>query len=84
MAETTLPRFVMQGARDAQSKGFAYMNEQIKAVEQAVYENPALAFDLSRTLIESACRAILTDRSISYDLDQDLPQLFRKVMRHLP
>ena len=84
MAETTLPPFAMQGARDALSRGFANIEQQVVAIEQAVQENPGLAFDLSRALIESVCRTILSDRSISYTTDQDLPQLYREVMRHLP
>lgn len=76
--------FVMHGARDALAAGLAHIEEQVRSIEQAVVENPALAFDLARTLIEAVCRTILAERKIAYSEDDDLPGLFRTTSSHLP
>ena len=84
MTEGMIPTFVMHGARDAIARGFAHVEQQVEAVERAVVENPGLAFDLSKTLIESVCRRILLDRAITFDSTDDLPQLYRKVTQIMP
>jgi hypothetical protein len=76
--------FVMRGARAAMARGLAHVEEQVTALERAVVENPGLAFDLAKTLIESACRTILTERQQSYASDDDLPKLFKTVTTFLP
>jgi hypothetical protein len=76
--------FVMHGARDAMSGGLTHIEEQVKGIERAVVENPGLAFDLARTVVESACRTILSDRRIAFDSDDDLPRLFKAVTTSLP
>ena len=84
MAEAETPTFVMQSARHALASGFRHLEQQVAAVEQAVHENPGLAFDLSRSIIEGACRTILSERDVSYELTDTLPQLYRKVTRSIP
>lgn len=74
----------MYGARAAIGGGLAHIEEQVQSIELAVADNPALAFDLARALVESACRTILAERSVSFDSADDLPRLFRIVSRHLP
>jgi hypothetical protein len=64
--------------------GLQHIEEQVKGVEQAVTENTGLAFDLSKTLIESACKTILTERGIGFNSDDDLPALFRTATQQLP
>lgn len=76
--------FVMHGARDAFAAGLAHAEEQVRSIEQAVVDNPALAFDLARTLVETVCRTILSERNIEYSLDDDLPKLFKTASNHLP
>jgi hypothetical protein len=76
--------FVMHGARDAMAGGLAHIEEQVKGIEQAVVENPGLAFDLAKTLIESTCRAVLGERSVAYAATDDLPKLFKSITQHLP
>lgn len=76
--------FVMHGARDALAAGLAHIEEQVRSIEQAVVENPALAFDLARTLIETVCRTILTERKIAHSEDDDLPKLFKVVSTRTP
>lgn len=76
--------FVMHGARDAIAGGLTHVEQQVKSIEQAVIENPGLAFDLAKTLIESVCRAVLGERNIAYCDNDDLPKLFRTASQHLP
>lgn len=84
MAEAPTAPFVMHGARDAIASGLAHIEQQVKSIEQAVVENPGLAFDLAKTLVESTCRTVLGERSIAYDQADDLPKLFRTATQHLP
>jgi hypothetical protein len=85
MATPTLDSpFVMHGARDALAAGLAHIEEQVRSIEQAVVDKPALAFDLARTLVESVCRTILAERKIAYSEEDDLPRLFKAVSTNLP
>lgn len=76
--------FVMHGARDALAAGLAHIEEQVRSIEQAVVENPALAFDLARTLVESVCRTILAERKVAYSEEDDLPKLFKTASNNVP
>jgi hypothetical protein len=76
--------FVMHGARTAIASGLIHIEEQVKGIELAVADNPGLAFDLAKTVIESTCRTILTERNIIFDENDDLPQLFKVVTTNLP
>lgn len=58
--------FVTQGARDAFAAGLAHVEEQVPSIKQGVVDNPALVFDLARTLVETACRAILNGRKVEF------------------
>lgn len=76
--------FTMYGARAAMAGGMSHIEEQTSAIERAVIENPGLAFDLAKTLVESACRTILTERKVFFEEDDDLPKLFKTVTTNLP
>jgi len=76
--------FVMHGAREAMAGGLAHIERHIIAIENAVTEEPGLAFDLARTLVESTCRAVLGERAIAYAEADDLPRLFKTATQHLP
>lgn len=84
MLEVPTAPLVMHGARAAMAAGLVHVDQQVTSIERAVEENPGLAFDLAKTLIESACRTILTDRGVGYAANDDLPKLFREVSRVLP
>lgn len=81
MSEAAPTPFTMHGAREAMANGLAHIEEQVSALERAVIENPGLAFDLAKTLIESLCRKVLDDRGIAHSRTDDLPALFNKVKR---
>ncbi|MHB8998252.1 MAG: abortive infection family protein [Thermoanaerobaculia bacterium] len=84
MAEDTAIFFSMHGARAAMAVGLSHIGEQVKALERAVAENPGLAFDLAKTVVEGVCKTILTERKIAFGLDDDLPKLFKAVTTKLP
>lgn len=76
--------FVMHGARDAMAAGLAHIERQIVAIESAVLGEPGLAFDLAKTLVETVCKAVLDQRTVSYAADDDLPKLFKTATQNLP
>lgn len=84
MAEALAIAFVMHGSRAAMAGGLTHIEEQIKGIERAVVENPGLAFDLAKTVVESACRTILVERKITFAPDDDLPRLYKAVTTNLP
>ena len=84
MAAPASRSFVMHGARDAMAGGLVHIEEQVKGIEQAVVENPGLAFDLAKILVESTCRSVLGERSIAYADTDDLPKLFKSATQNLP
>jgi hypothetical protein len=85
MAVTTRqPDFVMHGARAAIAGGLSHIEEQVKALEQAVVENTGLAFDLAKTLIESACKTIITERGSTFDKDDELGKVFKTATMAVP
>jgi len=61
--------FVMHGARQIlEIAGPAvHLEQQLGAIEAAVPTAPGLAADLSRTLVETVCKTILTDRGVACD-----------------
>ena len=85
MADATVSATLqMHGARAAMGEGLAHIEEQVKGIERAVVENPGLAFDLAKTVVESTCRSILTERRIAFKPEDDLPRLFKSVTMALP
>lgn len=85
MADAPQPdEFIMYSARAAMADGLGHIEKQIKAIEHAVLDNPELAFDLAKTVVESACKTILSDRKIAFESADDLPKLFKAVTSNLP
>jgi hypothetical protein len=74
----------MYGARSAMAAGLAHVEEQVRGIERAIVENPGLAFDLAKTLIESTCKTILAERGVAFENGADLPTLFRAAKNCLP
>lgn len=84
MAEAqTAPSFVMHGAREVLDADAVHIGQQIVALEAAVDSNPGLAFDLAKTLLESACKTVLADRGFEFDGGWDLPKLLKETLNHL-
>ena len=83
MATSAPEPFVMHGARAAMAAGLTHIEEHIEGIEQAVVDNPGLAFDLAKTLIEAICKAVLDELSVNYNKYDSLPKLFNSVKEHL-
>lgn len=76
--------FVMHSARMAIAGGLIHIEEQVKALERAVTENTGLAFDLAKTLVESACKTIITERGQTFDKDDEVGKVFKSATQSLP
>ncbi len=61
-----------------------HIEQHVIALERAVGENPGLAFDLSRSVVESVCRTILQAKGVAFDADDELPRLFKATTNALP
>ena len=81
--DSTETSFRMFHAREAISRGWVHIERQVTAAENAVRDEPTLVFDLARTLIESTCRTILTERQVAYSRNANLPSLFSIVRLQL-
>jgi hypothetical protein len=84
MAERADGVFVMRGARRAIEEGLQHIDQQVQGIEKAVVDNPGLAFDLSRTLIESVCRWVLAQRGVAFQESDDVPKLLKLAVQNLP
>ncbi len=74
--------FKMDGVRSVVDRypGAVQLTHQVTAIEQALdSELPGLAFDLSKTLVETVCKTVLNDCTVVFDKDDDLPALLKKV-----
>ncbi len=83
VAEAGTSPFVMHGARAALAAGCVHIEQQINAIESAVVSNAGLAFDLAKTLLESICKAVLSERKIAHDDGWDLPRLLKETTRQV-
>lgn len=81
---TSKIEFRMYNARVAMAAGLTHIEEQVKAIELAVTENPNLTFDLAKTVVESTCKTILKERKVTFDANDNLPKLFKTVVMNLP
>ena len=78
------PGYFLHNARIIVNDGWSHTEEQVNAIEESIVERPSFAFDLAKTLVESVCKTILTERGVPHKSDDDLPQLFRMVTQQLP
>lgn len=78
------PEFVMHSARAAVAGGLTHIEEQVKALEGAVVVNTGLAFDLAKTLVESACKTIITERGLACDKNDELGKVFKTATQSVP
>lgn len=77
--------FVMHGAREILSAmpGALYIERQVVALETTVSQNPAMALDLAKALIETVCKTIMADRGHPVEATWDCPQLVRETSLRL-
>lgn len=77
-AETN--QFIMYGVREVMPSEALHIETIVNALEQALSENLGLAFDLSKTLIETACKTIIKERGQTYNDSADLPKLIKSAL----
>jgi hypothetical protein len=77
--------FTMHGCREVLRTATTaiHIELQVNAIESAVSENPGLAADLSKSLIETICKTILKDRGVEVKGSPDAPELFKEVLRNM-
>lgn len=75
----------MVGARAAVLDGpiAEAIDQQIRAIENALENVPDFAFDLSKTLVESVCKTVLADIGHPADPNWDAPRLMRETTNRL-
>jgi Abortive infection C-terminus len=59
------------------------IREQVEALEEAVPDRPGIAVSFCRTLIETTCKTILSDRGQTYDEAWEAPKLISETMKYL-
>lgn len=79
----TPAEFAMTGTREVVDGSATHLLRQISALESAVLDNPGLAFDLAKSLVESVCKTILADRGIEVGHSEDTPKLFHETLQQL-
>ena len=79
-----MTQFRMTGCREVVPEQADNFNNQVKAIERAIDEKSPLAFDLAKTLIETACRTIHNDLGKEFDKNWDIPKLMKETMSLLP
>jgi hypothetical protein len=60
-----------------------YVSQQITRMEAAVANDPGLAIGTAKELVETCCKTILSERGITPDKADDLPQLVKKTVKEL-
>lgn len=87
MAEpsTARARFQMVGARANILDGpiVEVIDQQVRALEDAIERVPDFAFDLAKTLVESVCKTILEDIGRPADPNWDAPKIMRETITYL-
>lgn len=78
-------KFQMSGCRSAilAGPGLESIEQQIRAIEQAIESVPDFAFDLSKTLVEQVCKTVLADMGQPGNPNWDGPQLLRETLNRL-
>lgn len=80
-----MDKFQMRGARQVLSRSGEpdFLRRQIEVLEDAVSENPELAIDLSRALVETVCKTILEDRGFVIEKGwlNNTPSLFTNTLK---
>jgi hypothetical protein len=77
-------RFMMHGCREimATYSDAAFYQRQVSTLERAVKEDPSLAFDLAKSLVETTCKTILTDLGVVIlpDWTKNVEKLFNETV----
>lgn len=59
------------------------IREQVEALEEAMPDRPGVVVSFCRTIIETTCRTILTDRGVTADAAWEAPKLVSETLRYV-
>ncbi len=59
------------------------IREQVEALEEAMPDRPGVVVSFCRTIIETTCKTILTDRKVPVDSGWEAPKLVAEAMKYL-
>lgn len=59
------------------------IREQVEALEEAMPDRPGVVVSFCKTIIETTCKTILTDRGAIVDPDWDAPKLVSEALRYV-
>jgi hypothetical protein len=61
-----------------------YIAQQVRRLQEAIEKDPELAIGTAKEFLETLCKTILAERSISTSKNEDLPGLVRITIKSLP
>lgn len=59
------------------------IREQVEALEEAMPDRPGVVVSFCKTIIETTCKTILTDRSVTVDAGWEAPKLVSEALKYL-
>jgi hypothetical protein len=59
------------------------IREQVEALEEALPDKPGVVVSFCRTIIETTCKTVLTDRGIVYESAWEAPRLISETTKYL-
>jgi len=59
------------------------IREQVEALEEAMPDRPGVVVSFCRTIIETTCKTILTDRGVTVDSAWEAPKLVSEALRYV-
>lgn len=74
---------VTQAQRVADSLGASYISQQITRMETAVERDPELAIGTAKEFVETICKTVLRQCSVTLTGSEDLPQLAKLTLKQL-
>ncbi|WP_019571481.1 abortive infection family protein [Thioalkalivibrio sp. ALMg3] len=84
-SEYSVPEFQLAACRellDAHPESLR-IREQVEALEEAMPDRPGMVVSFCRTIIETTCKTILTDRGMPVDAGWEAPKLVAEAMKYL-
>lgn len=85
MADETFARFELTACRELMDNHpeSLRIREQVEALEDAMPDKPGVVVSFCRTIIETACKTVLTDRGIAFEAAWEAPKLISETTKYL-
>lgn len=85
MADETHVQFELTACRElmANHPESLRIREQVEALEDAMPDKPGVVVSFCRTIIETTCKTILTDRGATYESGWEAPKLISETTKYL-